>query len=73
MPHRKCRAVPNCISQDTVETLETLLEQAKAGELVGLAYVAVYRGAEYECDTTGYAAEHTTLTIGMMRVFSSRG
>lgn len=61
------RLVKRHPSPDTVATLETLLAAAKSGNLIGLAFVAMYAGREYEASTVGEARRNPTFTRGMIR------
>ena len=51
---------------DTVATLTSLLEQAKAGRMVGVAYVAMYRGGRFDGDVLGLAREDQIRTLGLI-------
>jgi len=56
------------ISHDTVQALETLLTKAKEGEIIGIAYAAMYekpvRG--YSTDAAGEAYANPTYSSGMV-------
>jgi hypothetical protein len=58
--------VQNGFSDDTVKALETLLADAKAGKVIGLAFVAMYRRREYTASATGEARRNPTFTRGML-------
>ena len=60
------RLVPLEISSDTVDALEELLQQARNGEIIGLAFVAMYRRREYIVHSTGEARRSPTFTRGML-------
>lgn len=53
-------------SQDTTEALIKMAADAGRGELIGIAYVAMYRGREYYIGFTGECARNTTWTRGMV-------
>jgi hypothetical protein len=65
-PKTHFRLVPDNISHDTVECLGQLLEQAKKGELVGLAYAGMLRRRAFIVDTAGMAYESPTFARGMV-------
>ena len=71
--------MPNCIRlvsgqapEDLVRALEELLADAKRGQLVGLAYAAMYRRHEYVVDTAGECRRNPTFTRGMVRALDDR-
>jgi hypothetical protein len=51
--------------QDTVDALADLLDKAKRGEVVGVAYVALYRGCEFSADITGSVRQNPLLSRGI--------
>lgn len=59
--------VPFQVSSDTVSELRTLLEQAEKGELIGLAYVGMYRGSDYDADVVGTCRRSTDICQAMLR------
>lgn len=52
------------ISRHTVQALETLLDEAKKGKIIGVAFVAMYRRREYICNTAGECRRNPTFTRG---------
>lgn len=62
MPYR---LVPDNISHDTVEALETLLGLAKQGEITGIAFVCTLPRSRYITDIAGHCYRHPTLARGM--------
>jgi hypothetical protein len=60
------RLIPDNISTDTVEALEQLLEQARRGEVIGLAYAAMLRRRAYIVNTAGEAHRNPTFSRGMV-------
>lgn len=58
------RLVGEMVSQDTIEVLTHLLEEAKTGSVIGLALVAVHRQRRYEFGITGEAARSPTFALG---------
>jgi len=69
MPYR---LVPDNISHDVVEALETLLAHAKEGEVTGLAFVATLRKMRYITNVAGYCRKHPTHTRGMTAFLSDQ-
>ena len=59
--------VPDSISHDTVQCLEQLLEQARGGQITGLAYAATVKPKRYIVNTAGEAHQNPTLARGMVR------
>ena len=58
--------IPDAVSHETIEALQQLLEQAKQGELVGLAFVALMKRRRYIVNTAGECRNDPTLTRGMV-------
>ena len=54
------------ISKDTVHALEGLLREARAGRLIGLAWVSMFDGYKYEVDIAGETRRCPTFTRGML-------
>lgn len=54
------------VSKDTIECLEALLKQAKAGEVIGVAYCAMHKKRRYVVHTCGEAHRNPTFTRGML-------
>jgi hypothetical protein len=52
------------ISTDTVQCLDTLLEQARKGEVIGLAFVAILKRRNYVVNTAGEAHRNPTFARG---------
>lgn len=59
--------VESTVSQDTVQYLEELLAMARAGEVIGVAYVAMLKRRKYIANTAGEAHRNPTFTRGMLR------
>lgn len=66
MQGKVIRLVLHSPSQDTIAALEDLLVEARAGRVVGLAYVAMHKVYEYTVDVTGECKSSPTLTRGML-------
>lgn len=54
------------VSLDTIGCLEELLDDARRGDLVGMAFAAQYRNRKYDVDTTGEAHTDPTFARGML-------
>jgi hypothetical protein len=59
--------VPNDVSSDTVKCLETLLEQARRGQVLGLAYAAMLRKRAYVVNAAGEAHRNPTFARGCVQ------
>lgn len=66
------RLVPDEISPDTIVALEELLAHARKGQLIGIAFVGMYRRREYICNTTGEARRSPTFTRGMLKALDDK-
>lgn len=55
------------VDQDTVECLEHLLAHAKAGKVIGLAFVALCPRRQFIKHTTGAVHQERVYTRGMLR------
>jgi hypothetical protein len=64
MPYK---LIPDRVSRNTVEALQTLLHGAENGEIIGLAYVAVLKQKRFVTDFAGYCYRDATHTRGMLR------
>lgn len=58
--------VPDTISNDTVECLTTLLEFARKGEVVGIAFAAALKKRAYITNTAGECFRNPTFARGMV-------
>lgn len=56
---------------ETVKALEQLLAQARAGEIVGLAYTALRENRSYSVGLAGEARCDPTYTKGMLGVLDN--
>ena len=64
-PRAALTLVPS-VSHETVKMLEELLSLARAGNVVGLAFCAIFRGLDYQVEIVGETRRHLTLTRGMV-------
>jgi hypothetical protein len=60
--------VNDTVSPETIEALAQLLEDARAGRIIGLAWVARHRGSDFTVDAAGAAKKDPTTTRGMVQV-----
>lgn len=58
--------VRDTVSRDTVEALEQLLEAAREGQIVGLAFGAMLRRKRYLVNCAGEACRDPTTARGMI-------
>lgn len=58
------------ISHDTVEALQTLLDEAKKGNLIGIAFAAMYTKPtrRYATEAAGEADRNPTFALGTVIV-----
>lgn len=58
---------PDVISHDSVEALRTLLEDAENGNLIGVAFAAMYKKGSFIVNTAGEAHRSPTFSRGMVK------
>ncbi len=58
--------IPDEVSHDVVECLETLLEHARAGEVIGVAFAAALKRRAYITNTAGECHRNPTWARGML-------
>jgi hypothetical protein len=63
---------PAAPAADTVASLEYLLAEARAGRLVGLAWIALKAGNAYEVDIADEAALQPEYVRGLARVLDDQ-
>lgn len=59
------------VSRDTLTALDALRDDARKGELIGIAYAAMYKGRTYVVDAAGEAHRSPTFTLGMIEMLAS--
>lgn len=64
--------IPDNVSTDTVKCLELLLNRARRGEVIGIAYAAMLKKRAYIVNTAGTAYESPTFTRGMIRALDDQ-
>jgi len=55
------------LSQDTIECLERLLHEAKAGKIIGIAFAALMKRQHYIAHSCGEVGRQRVLTRGILR------
>lgn len=60
------------VSEDTVMALEILLAEARAGQLVGIAYVGIYPARAYVVDMAGEAKKAPIFTLGTVVILEDQ-
>lgn len=58
--------IPDHVSHDTVECLETLLRHARKGEVIGIAFTVALKRRAYIADTAGECHRNPTFARGMV-------
>jgi hypothetical protein len=66
------KLVTQTISHDSIEALQTLLKQAETGNLIGVAFVAMYNQGGYLVDAAGEAYRSPTFTRGMVKALDDK-
>jgi hypothetical protein len=65
-PEVKPIRLPEYPCHDTIEALETLLEDARKGRIKGLAFVTFEKGRTYSMGATGVANDDPVQALGPM-------
>jgi hypothetical protein len=63
---RRIHQLPAEHSHDTIACLEHLLEEARRGEIIGLAFAALCKRRKFVLDTAGEAHRNPTFARGMV-------
>jgi hypothetical protein len=66
MTGRPYTLIPDAVSHETIEALEQLAAQARAGEVIGVGFVALLKRRRYIANTAGECRNDPTLTRGMV-------
>jgi hypothetical protein len=69
MPYR---LVPDNVSRDVVEALETLLEGARRGDVTGIAFACTLRKQRYITNVAGHCHRNPTFARGMVAFLSDQ-
>lgn len=64
--------LPDTVSKDTVRCLETLLEHARSGAVIGVAYAAVLRQRNFIVSAAGEAHRSPTFARGMVAALDDK-
>lgn len=62
------KLVPSTVSKETVETLAALLQEARAGKITGLTYVALEPGRRFSSDVVGTARATPVFALGTLNI-----
>lgn len=60
------------ISHETVEALETLLDKAKKGDIIGIAFSVMNKQRTYNTNTAGELHRNMTFAVGTLMVLVAR-
>lgn len=66
------KLIPDSLPTDTIECLQQMLEQAKAGELIGVAFVAIIKRRGYIANFAGEVSRNPTFARGMLRTLDDQ-
>lgn len=69
MPYR---LIPDSISHDVVDALDTLAKLAHEGEITGIAFVATMPKMRYITNVAGFCHKHPTHSRGMVAFLSDQ-
>lgn len=69
--HKDVRVIKHLCDSNTIQVLEGLLEQAKHGDLVGMAYVTIHVRQRWGKGVCGAARDDCVLTIGGLSALQS--
>ena len=58
--------VPDSLSTNTIKCLETLLEHARSGEVIGIAFAAMLKRQTFIVNSAGEARRNPTFSRGMV-------
>lgn len=64
---RPYQLISDQLSQETIQCLERLLEEARAGKIVGIAFAALLKRRHYIAHTCGEVANQRVFTRGILR------
>lgn len=60
------------ISHETVAALETLLDKAKKGDIIGIAFAVMNKQRTYNTNTAGELHRNLTFAIGTLMVLVAK-
>lgn len=61
------RLVPDKLSEDTIECLEQLLAYAKAGQVYGIVFSAMFKGRRIIANSAGECSRNPRFARGMTK------
>lgn len=64
--------VPDSLPNDTIACLEQLLEHARRGEVIGLAFAAMLKKRGFIVNSSGEAHRNPTFSRGMLRALDDK-
>ncbi len=64
--------VPDHLSHDTVEALEELLKEARAGKIIGMAFCVMLKDRNYWVNASGEGLRNPGFSLQMTRMLEER-
>lgn len=58
--------IPDALSHDTIQCLEAMLDEARSGELIGIAFGAIFKRRTYIVNSAGEAYRSPTFARGIV-------
>ena len=58
------------VSPETVAALESLLSQARTGQVIGIAYIAMHKANDFSIDYAGAVRQHPVVSIGASTILT---
>lgn len=58
--------VPDTLSHDTIQCLEAMLDEARRGQLIGIAFGAIFKRRTYIVNSAGEAYHSPTFARGIV-------
>lgn len=58
--------MPDTLSEETIECLETLLDRARRGQVIGIAFAVMLKRRAYIVNSAGEAHRNPTFARGMV-------
>lgn len=59
------------VSSDTVDALAFLLQEARAGRVIGVAYVAMHKTYDFTIDSAGAVLNYPMVALGATSILQS--
>ena len=70
--HHNFNRVDTGPCQETIAHLRILLDEAERGDLIGLAWVGMYQGRQWDRALTGDAHRNRTGVLGMLHAYCAK-